>query len=162
MVRERERERESENTVLSTQLDERLARLIHFLSFPLKKIHIFISTHRENRRKITFTFKGKTNFVFEIKRPRHSHLGPQNTPTASLQRRKIPLPQQVSCGQFTWDCRMHRLLLCKVVRHTPTNKCSLAKSPGRVEYTDCFSTEGKTPPTSVLDMTLNNLMVRLQ
>ena len=35
----------------------------------------------------------------------------------------------------SWGCRIHRLLLCRGVRH---------------------------PPTSVLDMTLNNLMVRFQ
>ena len=37
-----------------------------------------------------------------------------------------------------------------------------AQSAGAVEYTDCTSAEGKTPPLSVLDMTQNNLMVRLQ
>ena len=30
------------------------------------------------------------------------------------------------------------------------------------EYTDCASAEVKTLPTSALDMTLNNLMVRFQ
>ena len=30
------------------------------------------------------------------------------------------------------------------------------------KYTDCISAEDKTPPMSVQDMTLNNLMVRLQ
>ena len=40
----------------------------------------------------------------------------------------------------------------------------LAQSAGAEEYTDCASAEGKEtpPPTSVLDMTLNNLMVRFQ
>ena len=33
---------------------------------------------------------------------------------------------------------------------------SVVQSAGNVEYTDCFSA------TSVLDMTLNNLMVRLR
>ena len=39
---------------------------------------------------------------------------------------------------------------------------------GAVDYIDCTSAEGKdlppthTPPTNVLDMTLNNLMVRFQ
>ena len=38
-----------------------------------------------------------------------------------------------------------------------------AQSAGTVEYTDCSSAEGKTPPPmSVLDMTLNNLMVGFQ
>ena len=38
---------------------------------------------------------------------------------------------------------------------------NLAQSAGAVECTDCTSAEGKDPPsTSVLDMTLNNLMVR--
>ena len=40
---------------------------------------------------------------------------------------------------------------------------SVAQSAGAVEYTDCTSAEGVRPPlTSVLDMTLNNLMVRFQ
>ena len=39
----------------------------------------------------------------------------------------------------------------------------LAQSVGAVEYTDCFSAGGNTPlPMSVLEMTLNNLMVRFQ
>ena len=43
-----------------------------------------------------------------------------------------------------------------------TNKQKIALSAGAVEYTGCFSAEGKDPlPTSVLDMTLNNL-VRLK
>ena len=34
---------------------------------------------------------------------------------------------------------------------------------GAVEYASCISTEGQdSSPLSVLDMTLNNLMVRLQ
>ena len=40
-----------------------------------------------------------------------------------------------------------------------------AQSAGGVKYTDCVSTEGlelHPTPTQVLDMTLNNLMVRLQ
>ena len=38
-----------------------------------------------------------------------------------------------------------------------------AQLAGAVEYIDCFSAEGYLPPTtSVLDMTLNNLMVRFQ
>ena len=37
-----------------------------------------------------------------------------------------------------------------------------AQLAGTVEYTDCISAEGKTSPPSVLDMTLNNLMMRLQ
>ena len=36
-----------------------------------------------------------------------------------------------------------------------------AQLGGTVEYTDCISVEGY-PNMSVLDMTLNNLMVRLQ
>ena len=40
---------------------------------------------------------------------------------------------------------------------------TVAQSTGAVEYTDCFSAEGIDPPTtSVLDMTLNNLMVKFQ
>ena len=39
----------------------------------------------------------------------------------------------------------------------------LAQSPGAVEYTDCSSAEEYDPSsTTVLDMTLNNLMVRFQ
>ena len=39
-----------------------------------------------------------------------------------------------------------------------------AKSAGAVEYTDCISVDKLAPPhqTNVLDMTQNNLMVRLQ
>ena len=37
-----------------------------------------------------------------------------------------------------------------------------AQSAGTVEYIDCFSAQGYEPPNSVLDMTLNNLIVRLQ
>ena len=36
----------------------------------------------------------------------------------------------------------------------------MAQSAGAAEYTDCFFARGKIPPTSVLDMTLNNLMVK--
>ena len=46
---------------------------------------------------------------------------------------------------------------------TPTNECPVTQSVGTVEYTDCTSTEGWDPTlTSVLDMKLNNLMVRFQ
>ena len=39
----------------------------------------------------------------------------------------------------------------------------IAQSTGAVEYTDCTFAEGYTPPPmSVLDMSLNNLMVRFQ
>ena len=38
----------------------------------------------------------------------------------------------------------------------------LAQSAGAVGYTDCISTEGYESLTSVLDMTLNNMMVGLQ
>ena len=39
-----------------------------------------------------------------------------------------------------------------------------AQLAGAVEYTDCIFAEGRDPPLllSVLDMTLNNLMVRFQ
>ena len=37
-----------------------------------------------------------------------------------------------------------------------------AHSAGAVEYTDCFSAGEKTITSSVLDMTLNNLMVTFQ
>ena len=45
--------------------------------------------------------------------------------------------------------------------HIRNNQNIIAQSAGAVEYTDCFSAEGY-PPTSVLDMTLNNLMVKFQ
>ena len=39
----------------------------------------------------------------------------------------------------------------------------IAQLAGAVEYTDCTSAEGQDPPPmSVLDMTLNSLMVRSQ
>ena len=38
----------------------------------------------------------------------------------------------------------------------------IAQSAEAVEYFDGSSAESKTPPTSVLDKTLNNLMVRFQ
>ena len=53
-------------------------------------------------------------------------------PTASLQRGKTP----------------------------PTNKCPVAQSAGAADNADSISAEGKTPPTSVLIMTRNNLMLR--
>ena len=43
------------------------------------------------------------------------------------------------------------------------DKWKFAQSAGSVEYTDCISTERwNPPPTSILDTTLNNLMVRFQ
>ena len=41
-------------------------------------------------------------------------------------------------------------------------KKDFAHSAGAVEYLDFPSTEGYAPPTSVLYMTLNNLMVNIQ
>ena len=35
----------------------------------------------------------------------------------------------------------------------------IAQLAGAVDYIDCISPERKDPPTSALDMTLNNLMV---
>ena len=50
-----------------------------------------------------------------------------------------------------------------VVRGNRTLKKYLAQLAGAVEYTDCISAKGLPPfPTSLLDMTLNNLMVRFQ
>ncbi len=43
-----------------------------------------------------------------------------------------------------------------------TTQKRFAQSAGAVEYTDCFSARGNTPTTSVVDMTLNNLMTRFQ
>ena len=39
---------------------------------------------------------------------------------------------------------------------------SMAQSTGAVEYTDYISTEYNTSSTSVMDITVNNLMVRPQ
>ena len=39
-------------------------------------------------------------------------LGPENTPTASLQRGKTGL-QRVSCGTIGWGCRIYWLVLCR-------------------------------------------------
>ena len=38
----------------------------------------------------------------------------------------------------------------------------VAQSSGAAEYTNCISAGGKNPPNSIFDMTLNNLLVRLQ
>ena len=39
---------------------------------------------------------------------------------------------------------------------------NVALSAGALEYTDWFSAEGLDPPTSVLDMTLNNFRKKFQ
>ena len=40
---------------------------------------------------------------------------------------------------------------------------SVSQSAGAIEYTNCIYTEAYDPsPTNVLDMTVNNLMVRFQ
>ena len=44
----------------------------------------------------------------------------------------------------------------------PNWEKNIAQSAGAVEYTDCFTTEGKTLWTSVLDIPKRNLMVRFQ
>ena len=41
-------------------------------------------------------------------------------------------------------------------------KLLFAQSAGAVEYTDYSSAEGNPPPTIILDLTLNNLIVSLQ
>ena len=38
----------------------------------------------------------------------------------------------------------------------------IAQSDGAVEYTDFFSAKGRDRPMNVLDITLNNLMVKFQ
>ena len=43
-----------------------------------------------------------------------------------------------------------------------THACTHTQSAGAVEHTDGISAEDSTPPMSVLQMTLNNLIVRLQ
>ena len=49
-----------------------------------------------------------------------------------------------------------------VTLHCHYSLIKIVQSAGAVEYTDCISTEVKTPPTGFLDMQLNNLMVRFQ
>ena len=39
---------------------------------------------------------------------------------------------------------------------------NIAQSAGAVEHTDCFSEKGQDPLKRILDMIVNNLMVRLQ
>ena len=54
------------------------------------------------------------------------------------------------------------LVLITPINTTCTNT-TFAQSAGTVEYTNCFSAEGLDPtPMSVLDMTLNYLMMRFQ
>ena len=56
---------------------------------------------------------------------------------------------------------IYKQFFIRILKHFKT--INLAQSAGAVEYTNCTSARGKTPsPTSVLDMTLNNLMVRFQ
>ena len=53
---------------------------------------------------------------------------------------------------------MIMILICLL-----TVKSTQSAGGGAVEYTDCtFAAGWDPPPTSVLDMTLNNLMVRFQ
>ena len=44
--------------------------------------------------------------------------------------------------------------------HTGVHILHIAQQAGAVEYSNCISVEGNEPRTSVLVMTLNNLMVR--
>ena len=51
---------------------------------------------------------------------------------------------------------------CKVIHQTPIHTYIIVQLSGAVEYTDSISPKGQDhlPKTNVLDMTLNNLMVR--
>ena len=51
---------------------------------------------------------------------------------------------------------MHQMGISK----SQSTKQALAWIAGAVEYTDCILWRGKASPTSILDMSLNNLMVR--
>ena len=51
--------------------------------------------------------------------------------------------------------------LIKYIWYVYINR-AFAQSAGAEEYTDCISAEGYPPPTSVLGMTQNNLMVMFQ
>ena len=99
--------------------------------------------------------------------------------------RGVRRPQQVSCALAGWGCRIH--LLCRRVRFL--HACPVTHFAGTAEYTNCFLQRDKTTlssvlgprwlglsntltaslqrdktptPASVLDMTLNNLMVMFQ
>ena len=53
------------------------------------------------------------------------------------------------------------IVVCKMFMYMWKLNICIAHSAGAVEYTNCISAESKTlSATSVLDMTLNNLMVR--
>ena len=64
--------------------------------------------------------------------------------------------------------RVKELTVATRVMQSSSNELNISSScfaqlAGAVEYTDCITAEGYgRPPTSVLDMTLNNLMVRFQ
>ena len=73
---------------------------------------------------------------------------------------------QVKVRRRKWNRRLEfktrtRLFAFAKVMN-PTLSLLLTRSAGTAEYADCISAVGKTPPTSVLDIILNNLMVRFQ
>ena len=60
-----------------------------------------------------------------------------------------------SCQQYNMVNSQH-WLTCK------NKKDFIVQSAGAVEHNDCFSAKGEDPTTIVLDMILNDLMVRVQ
>ena len=83
-------------------------------------------------------------------------VGPDKGPIYGLNRTKPWL-----------NCFLHLsfvLILNWIAWNKTVLTSKLCTYAGAVEYTDCTSAEGKDtpPPMSVLDMTLNNLMVRFQ
>ena len=69
---------------------------------------------------------------------------------------------------YTWFIKRnveHTLLvsiLADSLLSSKNNKITIAQLHGTIEYTDCISAEGKTAPTRILDITLNNLMSKFQ
>ena len=66
---------------------------------------------------------------------------------------------------FIWWLRMLANISLPVLEYMSSNNwrnSSITQSAGAVEYTDCTSAEEYNTPISILDMTLNNLMVSFQ
>ena len=73
--------------------------------------------------------------------------------------RGLRLPQRVSVTQSAGAAEYTDSIFA-LWQDSP-NKCPVVKLAWAVEYTHCNSAEGMTPPTSVLDMTLKNLIACL-
>ena len=73
---------------------------------------------------------------------------------------RIPTPQEKAILAWTF-CITHRIVRWSDEKKKD-NKQGSAQSVGAIEYTDCISVEEQDSTASVLDMTLNNLMMRLQ